>query len=259
MLEYLPSQDDVIAVHIAGHMSKEELEALVTRVETSLAANEQTHLYVEASGFAGLDLDAVGDYLPRAWHMLRERERFGRIAVVSEQAWLRWATKLESALIPGLSYETFLPHERDRALAWVKGEHLQPHAPAIRIIETDKPGVIGFELDGKLTTAEIEATAAYFDAALASSQPLRVLGRIRRIGGFELGGLFNRSFIDMKLGVLRRLERYALVGAPDWLQAWARGLAPLANAEILCFDAEEEELAWSWLGAEPVGEKALVD
>lgn len=256
MIAYLPAEGDVIACRIVERLSEAELEQLAHRVERSLEHKAQTHLFVEIVGLKSVAID--GDYLGRAWNMLRRRDRFGRIAVVSDQAWVRWATRIESALIPNLSYEVFLPEERERALAWVKGEHLQPHDPAIRIIETSKPNVIGFELNGKLTVEEIEATAAYFAAARETDQPLRILGRIKHIGGVEFAGLFNRDYAAMKLGVLARLDRYALVGAPDWVRAWAKALNPLLKAELLCFDEDEEALAWSWLGATPVSERALV-
>lgn len=46
---------------------------------------------------------------------------FGRVAVVADQAWVRIGTRLESALLPSISYHTYMPEERDQALAWVEG------------------------------------------------------------------------------------------------------------------------------------------
>jgi hypothetical protein len=48
--------------------------------------------------------------------------RFGRVAVVADQAWIRAGTRPESALLPNISYRVYLPHERDEALAWVTGK-----------------------------------------------------------------------------------------------------------------------------------------
>ena len=44
------------------------------------------------------------------------------VAVVADQAWVRVGTRLESALLPFISYQTFLPEEREEALAWVRGD-----------------------------------------------------------------------------------------------------------------------------------------
>jgi hypothetical protein len=46
---------------------------------------------------------------------------FGRVAVVADQAWVRVGTRLESALLPNIRYRTYMPEERDEALAWVVG------------------------------------------------------------------------------------------------------------------------------------------
>ena len=118
MIEYIPSSKDVIALKITGRLMRAELDEITTRVETSLSANEKTHIFVEIEDFSGFDLTALPEYLPRAAAMLGRLGRFGRIAVVSDLRWIRWATKLESALLPHISYETFTADERHRALAW---------------------------------------------------------------------------------------------------------------------------------------------
>ena len=47
---------------------------------------------------------------------------FGRVAVVADQAWMRWGTRIESALLPGITYRTFKPEHRAEALTWVTGD-----------------------------------------------------------------------------------------------------------------------------------------
>ena len=257
MLEFLNAPEDVIAVRIGGRLTDAELTQIVERVETSIEAREKTHIYMEVEDLSGLDLGALARHLPRGAAMLGKLGRFGRIAVVSDQRWIRAWTRLESALRPGISYELFMPDEKAQALAWVEGRRELPHAPSIKIIETDRPDVFGFELDGSVSAAEMEAVADYFDEAFDRGEPVRLLGRIRRIGGFEPAGLFSGKYLQMKLKALRRVERYALVGGPAWLRAWAEALDPLVAAELRHFEAEEEALAWAWLGAQPKSERAL--
>jgi len=43
------------------------------------------------------------------------------VAVVADQAWIRAGTRIESALLPHISYRTYMPDERSEALAWVVG------------------------------------------------------------------------------------------------------------------------------------------
>jgi hypothetical protein len=59
--------------------------------------------------------------MTRAMPLFGKLDRFGRVAVVADQAWVRVGTRIESALLPNISYRTYMPEERDEALAWVDG------------------------------------------------------------------------------------------------------------------------------------------
>lgn len=257
-MEVLPSSTPgVLAIRYAGRLSRQELETSIDLVEAALEA-PPVHCYFEVEDFTGFDTEGLGDYLKAAGRLIKKRERFGRMAVVADQDWLRWAAKAESALLPGISYETFTSDERERALAWVEGREARPHGPAIRIIETSRPDVLGFELNGKATKEEMEAATRHFGDKLKSEGALRMLGRIRRLGGIEMGGLLSSDYFAMKRGFLSRLERYAVVGGPAWIRTMVGMMQPLTNVDIRHFDADEEGRAWEWLGAEIVSERSLV-
>jgi hypothetical protein len=256
VLQIIPSAGDVIALKLDGRMSREALNQIADLVEASLESHTRTHVYVEVENFGGFDLRALGDYLPRAFRMLKKLDRFGRVAFVSDQRWLRWAAKLESALLPHISYETFESAERARALAWVEGKLNPLHDRAVSLIETDKPDVLGYEINGRVSAADAGAVADYFNEALGRGRPLRLLGRIRSIDGAELGPLLGHKFLEMKIGMLKRVERYAVVGGPVWLCAWIQALDPLVPVELRHFPADEEAEAWAWLGAHPKDTRA---
>jgi hypothetical protein len=257
MLEMLNSAADVIAVRISGSLTEPELAELVERIETSVEARDKTHMFIEVVDFTGFDLGAFARYLPRGAAMLARLGRFGRIAVVSDQPWIRAWTRTESALLPGIGYELYWPDQREEALAWVEGRRGQPHPPAITIIETDTPGVLGFQLDGTIGADELPAAIAYFDEAMEREGPVRILGRFRHLGGIEPKALLSPDYLAMKLRALRKVERYAVVGGPAWLRAWIGLIAPLVKMEVRHFEAENEALAWSWLGARPKAEHPL--
>lgn len=251
MFETIPTAADVIAIKMSGKAMRDDLVKIADLIEASLAARDKTHIYAEIEDFSGIDLAALGKYLPRVFAMMAKLEHFGRVAIVSNQAWIRWASKLESALLPHISYETFKSAEKARALAWVEGRLNPLHDPSARIIETDRPDVIGFELDGRIGTADAEALADYFNRAASPGRPLRLLARVKRIEGAELGALFGHKPLQMKIGMLQRVERYAVVGGPDWLCAWVAAVDPLIPVDLRHFAADEEDKAWVWLGARP--------
>jgi len=63
-------------------------------------------------------------HMGRALPLFGKLGRFGRVAVVADQAWMRAATRFESAVLPNVSYRVFEPGERDEALAWARGENV---------------------------------------------------------------------------------------------------------------------------------------
>jgi hypothetical protein len=258
MIEILDTEPEVIALKLDGRLGREELDEVTTLVERSLEAHERTHIYVEIHDDFSFDVGAVASYAPRGAAMLTKLHRFGRIAVVTDVGWIRWAARIESAILPGMSYEIFDVAAHSEALAWVEGKRALPHAPSIMIMETDKPGVIGFEIDGKVSAAEAEAAADYFNAALEEDRPLRLLGKVKHLDGAAAGAFFDRGFLKTKLGLLGRLERYAIVGGPGWLRSWARTVDRLTKADIRHFKASEEPLAWQWLDAQPKDHRPLV-
>lgn len=256
MIQDIESSADVIAIKITGRLMHDEMRQLMDRIERSLAERDKTHVFLEIEAFSGVEMSALPEHFSRTIPMLGKLSRFGRVAVVSDLAWIRWATRIESALLPHISYETFTSGERHRALAWVEGRLNPLHDRSITIIETDRPDVLGFELNGRISAADAEFAAEYFNKALAEDRPLRLLGRVKCIDGAELGALLGHKYLAMKVGMLKRLERYAIVGGPAWLCAWVSALDPLVSAELRHFPADEEAEAWDWLGARPQAERA---
>ena len=84
--------------------------------------SDPLHLFIETQAIDGLQLAALPSYAGRAMPLFGKLRSFGRVAVVSDQAWIRAATSLESMVLPFISYRTFKPDEREQARAWVYGE-----------------------------------------------------------------------------------------------------------------------------------------
>ena len=123
MHELLKSPDDVLAVKLSGTITGEDLDAIMDRTEAVMARHEKIHVYCETHGIAGMQLSALPHHMGRAFPMFGKLGRFGRVAVVADQAWIRAGSRLESAVLPNISYMVVGPEDRDEALAWVmKGQ-----------------------------------------------------------------------------------------------------------------------------------------
>src|SRR3546814_3759820 len=129
MLDMIDSADDVIALKISDKISGRELDAIMDRLDAAMARHDKVHVFVETRSIDGIEIAGLASYATRALPLFGKFGRFGRVAVVADQGWIRAATKVESAMLPHVSYRVFEPGERDEAFAWVTGA--APSAPLI--------------------------------------------------------------------------------------------------------------------------------
>ena len=121
MYEMIESADDVLAVRIQGKITGEDLFEIMNRLEVMMAANRRVHVYAETVGIDGIEIAGLASHIARATPLLGKLSHFGRVAVVADQLWIRALTRIESAILPRISYRVFKPEGRDTALEWVRG------------------------------------------------------------------------------------------------------------------------------------------
>ena len=117
----IDAPDDVIALRVSGKITGADLDAIMDRLDAVMAAHDKVHVFVETQVIEGIELSGLPSYMQRAMPLFGKLDRFGRVAVVADQAWVRAGTRLESALLPSIRYRVYMPDERDEALAWVIG------------------------------------------------------------------------------------------------------------------------------------------
>lgn len=122
MHEILDSPGDVLAVRITGKITSEDLVGVMDRLDEVMGKNPKIHIFAETQAIEGVEISGLPSHISRSMPLFGKLDRFGRIAVVADQAWVRVGTRLESALLPNISYRTYMPEERDEAFAWVTGK-----------------------------------------------------------------------------------------------------------------------------------------
>lgn len=120
MHKFFNSPANVLAIKLSGTITGDDLEAIMDRVEDILAHHSKIHVFVETREIDGLQLSALPQHLSRSLPMFGQLHRFGRVAVVADQAWMRLATRIESAMLPYVSYRVFDVDEREEALAFIE-------------------------------------------------------------------------------------------------------------------------------------------
>jgi len=121
MLEELDSVDDVLAIRVSHKITGADLDKIMDRLDALMTRHEKVNVFVETHSIDGLELTSLPGYMARAMPLLGKLSKFGRVAVVAGQAWIRAGTRLESALLPNIKYRVYEPDERAEALAWVSG------------------------------------------------------------------------------------------------------------------------------------------
>ncbi|WP_262029199.1 STAS/SEC14 domain-containing protein [Microvirga sp. Mcv34] len=256
MLEVLPAPEHVVAMRVSGQVDKDDIERGIAAVEEALARGRRIALYIEIA-MTGMTPGAFARDLGYGLRHLSELRRFARMAVVTEQEWVRRIVQVQGRILPQIEIRTFAPGERDEALTWVAqpitaGEPEAAQAPpSVRLIETTTPDVIAFEVNGRIRRDDIHLLVSAFEQALGAHERLRVLVRIVTFDGITLDALRQEGLASVKMRGWRQVERYALVGGPAWMASVTGWAAPLTRIQTRHFDAAQEDEAWRWLEAEP--------
>ena len=232
---------------ISGNVKSADIPQVIGLTETIGKGPEKASLVFDIENVEGFDWSALGEEASHLPSIMRMLTRLDRIAVIADQSWLRTAARIESALLPGVTYEVFSRDKAERARAWAKGESERPHADAVRLIDVGDSSIVAFELDGRID--EDNAATVIKDARLALQETgaRRLLARIKNWHGFDPSILASWQTAKAKMDFIKQLDRYAIVGGPDWMRSLAETTSAVMDIDIKGFDLDEESEALEWL------------
>jgi hypothetical protein len=119
MLKIRIPSDDRVDIELSGKIEAIEMAVgLDELIEESQNVSNGRMLY-EISDFSLPTLSAIGVEIARLPSLIALLSKFDKCAVLSDSAWLRKAAVIEGALLPGPEIQSFEPHERDAAEAWL--------------------------------------------------------------------------------------------------------------------------------------------
>ncbi len=247
MLNDQTETDDIIILTISRRIEKADVEQAMGRLDKSFARGGKVHLFVEVLGFEGMPADAWWSDLGHGLRYLTKLKQFGRIAIVSDQSWVRVASRVESALLPFVTYEVYTPDQRDHALAWVKGEAETARPETLRVLSNGDADIVAFDVDGRVTREGIDALSAHLSPLARPGAELKLLALVRHFDGFDPAILVDPKYLEFKFSLLRHVSRYAIVGGPEWMDRVSRLADPLLHMDLRHFDAGDEQAARAWL------------
>ena len=249
MLKITPTDDSLIAMTLSGKITAEEVDRAYDLMGEKLSSGGKTSLYLELQGDFDMEGAALWRDTARAPDILGKFKQFDRIAFVASQGWMRGIAKVEGALLSltKIEMEVYNEGEADYALAWVKGKVEQEHTSSLREVSTGDPGLVAFEINGKIRKTDLIEMKAIIEKLKSATPPKRAIALIRDFKGAELSVFAQSDFISLKKDAINNLERYAIVGAPDWIETMVSKTNSLISIDMKSFDADEEDDAWAWI------------
>jgi len=128
---------------------------------------------------------------------------------------------------------------------------LEP-VPAIRRLDTSRPGLTAFDIVGHVSPADIENLFGLLEAAYALEPSVDILLRLIEIDGVDWHEVAPDTISDGKAHAARHVRRCAIVGTRYGRTA-ARGFfLEVEPVEFREFELEEEGLAWTWVDGLPL-------
>lgn len=251
MLEILQAPSHVAAFRLSGEVSGGDYEQLIAELEARLRMHPRIAVYADMTSLTKLARGAWGKDVRYRFTKRNQLHRFARAGFVSDKAWPRWLTTLARPFTP-IELRTFHTRERDAALSWTSAAELErSRQPALRLIATTRPDTYAYVWDGKIERSDLERVVRLLMIEFESHIRVRLLGRIANMGGIEARALFTPGLLRFKLVGVTKIERYAIVGGPDWLARSIRGLRRIFDSHVRHFPLEREAEAWTWLEAQP--------
>ncbi|WP_252259487.1 SpoIIAA family protein [Erythrobacter aurantius] len=247
MIEFEQIAPHAHRITVMAEFRQADAQALAGFVKEQQAKGGGGNLLIDLTAMAGFSWSAVAEEMVHFPLLLKWAYGLDRIAIVSDEEWVRTSARLESALLPGISYQVYDDDEAETARAWVLEQVENPHTGAFHEIDVSDPKIAAYELSGRLDREESEKGVAMVRAKFDLEGCTRLLLVIRNWHGFDLDRLLSGEVLNGKLEIARKMERYAIVGGPKWIRTYAEFTSNFFSGEIRGFELEDQAKAIAWL------------
>ena len=122
MFEVTRTAPNRLDIRFGGKLGKEDMRAALDALSRESAGMENGRMLYRIDDFDLPTLGAIGVELSRLPEMFRMICRFDKAAVLTDTNWVRKASVIEGALIPGLEIKAFDSDDLDDAEAWLAGD-----------------------------------------------------------------------------------------------------------------------------------------
>lgn len=126
MLTFTPLSPRAIAIIAEGHFTAADVAPALARLETLLDETPQLDILADVRGSPSVALSAIVEELKHLPLLIRMIRAIDRVAIVADAEWVRTASRIEGAIIPGVHYEVYERKDEAHARAWLLRETDRP-------------------------------------------------------------------------------------------------------------------------------------
>lgn len=118
---------------------------------------------------------------------------------------------------------------------------------SIKTLESHRPTLFAFEIDGHVKGDEVADLYATLEKAYKDHDKVDVLLKITNMDGWDWDVAVKETTWIGKTHALSHIRRYALVGGPSWMHMMVNLFDPLFTVRMKTFGADDETGARVWL------------
>lgn len=130
--------------------------------------------------------------------------------------------------------------------------HKLDPVPAVRRIDTNRADCTALEIVGHVSAADVENLVGLLEGAFAINDRVDLLIRVTDHDGVDWADISQETVAEGRSETGRHVRRMAAIGDPTWTSRLQKLVIGDTDAEIAHFTPEQEDEAWTWIGARPV-------
>ena len=254
MIEFLDTPSYLVGFRISGSLTAEDIDKAYKATEGALAKHELISFFGEVDETVSLTVEGLLKDLWEGLGQLGKLSRYYRAAVVTSKGWISTMARVEGILFSSIQVRVFAPEEREKAMNWASEQPVPLPAKeeptrSLHFIQTTSTSVFAYEIDGRLREKDIEDAVREFNTYLEREEKVNVLARLTKFSGFDIAAVFDDDLVKMKYRSMSKVSKYAVIGAPTWMQNLMELMSPLLSTKVRFFDHKDEDEGWEWIGA----------
>lgn len=122
-----------------------------------------------------------------------------------------------------------------------------PSGPSFIRQASDRPSLLIFEVNAKITEPDIERMAEDVEAAIDNLGEVDILLVFAAFEGATLGAIFDAEAIKASVRSIAHVRRYGVVGAPMIAKAMINLFDPVSPVDAKTFELNELPEARAWI------------